>query len=85
MKAAIAAFIVASVSSALCATDAMARDKAWKCSAPGLKEGKYSGGETAYIHLSAFPAGADYSLTRKYKKSVTGFTSNGTRFVCRFS
>ena len=60
-------------------------DKTWKCSAPGLKEGRYTGGDTAYIHLSAFPTGGDYPLTKKYKKTVTGFTSNNTRFVCRLS
>jgi hypothetical protein len=53
MKAAHAVFAVAAV---LFATEALARDKTWKCSAPGLKEGRYSGGDTAYIHLSAFPA-----------------------------
>ena len=82
MKTAVAAFIAVSM---LFGTEAMARDKTWKCSAPGLKEGRYAGGETAYIHLSAFPTGGDFVLTQKRKKAVTGFTNNGTRFVCRLS
>jgi hypothetical protein len=80
MKTAVAALIAVS---ALFATEAMARDTVWVCSAPGLKEGRYAGGDTAYIHLSAFPTGGDFALTKKRKKAVTGFTSNGTRFVCR--
>jgi hypothetical protein len=83
MKAIAPAFLVAV--SMLFAPAAMAKDKTWKCSAPGIKEGRYTGGDTAYIHLSAFPTGGDYRLTKKYKKSVTGFTANNTRFVCRLS
>ena len=82
MRAAIATIVAMLM---LFATEAMARDKTWKCSAPGLKEGRYAGGDTAYIHLSAFPTGGDFALTQKRKKAVTGFTNNGTRFVCRLS
>ena len=31
--------------------------KAWKCTAPGLVSGSYSGGSSAYIHLSGFSTG----------------------------
>ena len=83
MKPIASTFLVAV--SMLFAPAAMAEDKTWKCSAPGIKEGRYAGGDTAYIHLLAFPTGGDYPLTKKRKKVVTGFTANNTRFVCRLS
>lgn len=56
--------------------------KAWKCSAPGLVSGSYSGGSTAYIHLSGFSTGGTYPVTRK-GNVATGVTANGTKFTCR--
>ncbi len=57
-------------------------DKAWKCSAHGLVSGSYSGGSTAYIHLSGFSTGGTYPVTKK-GKVATGVTANGTKFTCR--
>jgi hypothetical protein len=38
--------------------------RSWKCSAPGLQGSSYDGGATAYIHLSGFPSGGSYRVTR---------------------
>lgn len=53
----------------------------WTCSAPGMQSGTYDGGATAYIHLSAYPSGNAYPVTKK-GKTATGKTSNGTPFTC---
>lgn len=53
----------------------------WKCSAPGMQSGTYDGGTMAYIHLSAYPNGKSYAVTKK-GKTATGVTSDGTRFTC---
>lgn len=56
--------------------------KPWKCTAPGLVNGSYSGGSTAYIHLSGFSTGGTYPVKRK-GNVATGVTANGTKFTCR--
>jgi hypothetical protein len=56
----------------------------WTCTAPGLVSFQYTGGATAYIHLSAFPTGGTYAVTLNAAKTqASGTTANGTRFVCR--
>lgn len=65
---------------AAAATPAGAAEK-WKCSAAGLIAATYTGGATAYIHLSPFAYGGNYKVTKKGSKA-TGVTANGTRFTC---
>jgi hypothetical protein len=54
----------------------------WVCSAPGLADGSYDGGSTAYIHLRGFTSGDNYPVTKR-GKVATGVTLNGTHFTCR--
>ncbi len=54
----------------------------WTCSAPGLVNGEYSGGDSAYIHLTGFSSGGRYAVNRQ-GNTATGVTANGTRFTCR--
>lgn len=61
------------------------KPKSWKCSAPGLQAGEYSGGNTAYIRLVGYSSGGHYSVTRKGDDVATGTTANGTKFTCRLS
>jgi len=56
----------------------------WRCSAPGMASGTYDGGSHAYIHLSAYPNGGSYAVTRK-GKVATGKTKDGTPFRCTAS
>ena len=64
-------------------TKAPAAPKSWKCTAPGLVNGSYDGGETAFIHLVGFTSGGNYAVTKdKSGKVVTGTTGNGTKFTC---
>lgn len=56
--------------------------KQWKCSAPGLVSSSYTGGSTAYIHLSGFATGGTYPVTKK-GNVATGVTANGTKFTCK--
>lgn len=65
---------------ALSAADAAS----WKCSAKNLADGTYSGGGTAYIHLSPYKSGHEYPVTKK-GKTATGVTQDGTKFTCRES
>lgn len=56
----------------------------WTCSAPGLRNSSYSGGETAYVHLEGYNRGGHYKVTRN-GNTATGQTANGTTFVCKAS
>jgi hypothetical protein len=55
----------------------------WKCTADGLVDSMYSGGDYAYIHLQGFSKGGDYKVQLNDQKTVaTGTTANGTPFTC---
>lgn len=55
----------------------------WKCTANGLVDSMYSGGDYAYIHLQGFSKGGDYKVQLNNQKTVaTGTTANGTPFTC---
>lgn len=54
------------------------------CSASGLQDSEYRGGDAAYIHLVGYSSGNYYPVEKK-GKVVTGVTSNGTKFTCRAS
>jgi len=55
----------------------------WTCSAKNLVDANYSGGSTAYVHLSGFSRGNNYSVTKSADgKTATGTTGNGTPFTC---
>ena len=80
--ATIAALIVATVS----VEAQTAKPKTWTCSAPNLVYSSYDGGETAYVHLSPYPSGGTYSVTKnKAGTQASGVTANGTKFVCTAS
>ncbi len=56
---------------------------AWTCSAPGLQNAHYTGGDTALIHLQGYSSGNNYRVTKSADgKMVTGTTGNGTAFQC---
>jgi hypothetical protein len=58
------------------------KDK-WTCTAPGLVSATYTGGKTAFVHLSGFSSGGYYNATQSADgKSATGKTQNGTAFTC---
>lgn len=55
----------------------------WTCSAPGLQNAHYTGGNTAQIHLQGFSSGGSYQVTKSADGNVaTGTTANGTAFQC---
>lgn len=55
----------------------------WTCSAKGLKQSSYAGGNTALIHLRGFSRGARYEVTLSEDgRTATGKTGNGTPFTC---
>ncbi len=61
-------------------------DDAWKCTVPtgGLERGSYDGGSFAYIHLSNYNRGSNYSVEKVpgNDNKVVGTTSDGTEFFC---
>lgn len=56
----------------------------WTCSAPGLRNFNYSGGDTAYIHLNGYNRGGHYKVTRT-GNTAKGETADGTTFTCKAS
>ena len=73
------------VSSGRCA-ERPAAPKTWKCTASGLVNASYDGGDSAYVHLVGFSSGGTYPVTRNKAGTVaTGTTANGTRFTCTAS
>ncbi|WP_295845432.1 hypothetical protein [Tardiphaga sp.] len=58
-----------------------AHAETWTCSAPGIISGNYDGGSMAYIHLTGYPDGGTYSVS-KHGNKATGTTKNGTKFTC---
>jgi len=57
---------------------------AWQCSAQGMVDGSYGGGETAYIHLQGYSTGGDYRVKLNDQgNEASGTTANGTPFTCR--
>lgn len=55
----------------------------WACSASGLVNSRYTGGDTALIHLQGFSSGGNYPVTKSADGNVaTGTTANGTAFQC---
>lgn len=54
----------------------------WECSAKNLVNYRYTGGNSAMIHLSPYPSGGTYRVTRVSDVKVTGKTKNGTVFTC---
>ena len=66
-----------------CQTTKNTTNSNWKCSANGLVDFSYSGGDTANIHLQGYSRGGDYPVTfNQSKTQVTGVTGNSTDFVC---
>ncbi len=56
----------------------------WQCSANGMINSSYSGGNTAMIHLSGYSRGGHYKVSKNEAGTVaTGNTGNGTPFVCK--
>ena len=56
---------------------------AWQCSAQGLLDSSYHGGNTANIHLQGYPQGGDYWVKLNDQQTeATGTTANGTPFTC---
>lgn len=63
-----------------------AAPKTWKCSAAGLVNASYDGGDGAYVHLTGFSSGGTYPVTKnKAGTTATGTTANGTKFTCTAS
>jgi hypothetical protein len=55
----------------------------WKCDADDIEDFNFNGGDYAYIHLSSYSSGDDYSVTFNETKTVaTGTTGDGTPFTC---
>lgn len=55
----------------------------WKCSAQGMVNSYYAGSDTAMIHLTGFPSGGTYKVTKNAQGTeATGTTGNGTPFTC---
>jgi len=55
----------------------------WACSASGLVNSHYTGGDTALIHLQGFSSGGNYAVTKSADGNrATGTTANGTAFQC---
>ena len=82
-----ALILVTAVSAASAQTaKAPAAPKTWKCTASGLVNASYDGGDSAYVHLSGFSYGGTYPVTRNKAGTVaTGTTANGTKFTCTAS
>lgn len=56
----------------------------WTCTAPGLVTARYTGGSTAYVHLSRYTSGGSYPVVKNASGNVaTGKTADGTDFVCK--
>lgn len=55
----------------------------WKCSATGMTNYYYTGGDYATIQLQGYASGGRYSVTKNADGTeVTGNTGNGTPFAC---
>lgn len=55
----------------------------WECTASGLVNSHYTGGDSALIHLQGFSSGGNYAVTKSADGNVaTGTTANGTAFQC---
>ena len=55
----------------------------WGCTASGLVNSHYTGGDSALIHLQGFSSGGNYAVTKSADGNVaTGTTANGTAFQC---
>jgi hypothetical protein len=67
----------------LCACASPGAGASWACSASGLVNSRYTGGDTALIHLQGFSSGGNYPVTKSADGNVaTGTTANGTAFQC---
>jgi len=56
--------------------------KEWTCKIYGLKDSRYSGGLTAYIHMKGLTSGRYYAVRRR-GDVARGKTDNGNEFICR--
>lgn len=84
MKKALFLLIASSLFTA-CATPAPTKKSAgsnWQCTAQNLISANYDGGSDAYVHLSPYSYGGNYSVTKNADGSATGTTANGTKFTC---
>lgn len=54
----------------------------WECKAKGLANARYDGGKYAYIHLSSYSSGGNYSVATAGANKVAGKTQDGTPFEC---
>ncbi|MCB1475152.1 MAG: hypothetical protein H6883_10755 [Rhodobiaceae bacterium] len=57
----------------------------WSCTAAGIQNASYRDGRSsAYIHLSPYANGKNYPVAVSADgKTVTGVTTNGTKFTCK--
>jgi len=75
--------VFCALASALGACASTGVGSAWACSASGLVNSHYTGGDTALIHLQGFSSGGNYPVTKSADGNVaTGTTANGTDFQC---
>lgn len=54
----------------------------WECTAKNLQSGSYTGGDYAYIHLSAYNNGGNYKVDKVSSNEVVGTTKDNTPFRC---
>ena len=55
----------------------------WQCTADGLAEADFNGGQTARIRLAGYRRGSDYPVTFNADKTeAKGTTGDGTPFTC---
>ena len=75
--------VLCALAAALGACASTGVSSAWACSASGLVNSHYTGGDTALIHLQGFSSGGNYPVTKSADGNVaTGTTANGTAFQC---
>jgi len=83
MKKSIIVLFILIVTSGCVTTDKGVNSECWKCTAKGLISSRYTGRDSAYIHLREFKDGNNYKVQLNESKCVaTGTTANGTPFTC---
>lgn len=56
----------------------------WACSADGLVNSNFTGGDYAMIQLQGFASGGSYKVAKNLVATeANGVTANGTPFVCK--
>lgn len=72
------------VAAALAGCAATPGSGSWQCSADGLVNAHYTGGDSAMIHLQGFSSGGQYPVKKNGQGTeASGTTANGTPFVCK--